>query len=451
MKYTILTFGCQMNKSDSERLASTLENLGYTATEKMEDSDLIIFNTCSVRQKAEDRVLGMMKEMAALKRARPDLLVGITGCMTRISSTRKSERKDQLIKRLAEVDLVFRIEDLPKLGSLLKEANPKLAMREIDEAELKNYFQINPRYSNKFQAFVPIMTGCDKFCTYCIVPFTRGREVSRPLEEIYNEVEQLVKNGCVEVTILGQNVNSYGLSWADKKSNQFIYDNEQPFVHLLKKLDQITGLKRLRFTSPHPQDMMPDVVAAIATGRTLMPYIHLPVQSGSDEVLRRMNRNYTAADYLKIVADIKKQMPDCALSTDIIVGFPGETDEQFMETYRLFKEVEFDMSFTARFSPRRGTAAQKLMTDDVPAKEKARRWHLLNDLLKEISVRKHKQFLGQTVEVLVEGFDAEKGVCTGRTEHFKYIEFPGTEEMVGEFVPVKVNKGLLWMLKGEAV
>lgn len=437
-----------MNKSDSERLASTLENMGYSKTDEHEKSNFIVFNTCSVRQKAEDRVFGMMKEMAKLKENKQKLLVGITGCMTRVSSTRNSEKRDKLLSRLESLDIVFRIEDLPKLGSLLEEANPEFAPKEVDEGELKNYFEINPRYSNKFQAFVPIMTGCDKFCTYCIVPFTRGREVSRSIDEIAEEIEKLVANGCVEVTILGQNVNSYGLSWADKRSNKYNYDTP-PFVQLLKRIDQIEGLKRLRFTSPHPQDMTPDVVDILANGRTLMPYIHLPVQSGSNEVLRRMNRNYTREDYLKIIKNIRDLMPDCTISTDIIVGFPGETEEQFMDTYDLFKEVEFDMSFTARFSPRRGTAAERLMTDNVTREEKAKRWHMLNDLLKEISARKHRAFIGKTVEVLVEDYNEETGECTGTTPHFKRAQFKGSPELLGQFVDVKVNGSATWLLKGK--
>lgn len=450
MRAAIVTFGCQMNQSDSERLATTLENLGYKITDDQAKSDLIIFNTCSVRQKAEDRVLGQMKHMARFKAKNPNLIVAITGCMTRISSTRKTLKKDRLLNQLAEVDVIFRIEDLPKLGSLLKEVNPELAMREVAEGELKNYFQINPRYNNKFQAFVPIMTGCDKFCTYCIVPFTRGREVSRPIEEIYKETVELCKKDCVEITLLGQNVNSYGLSWADKRSGQFSYETP-PFVQLLQKIDKVPGLKRLRFTSPHPQDMTPDVVKAIADLKTLMPYIHLPVQAGSNEVLRRMNRNYTREDFFKVVDSIKEHMPDCTLSTDIIVGFPGETDEQFMETYTLFERVEFDMSFTARFSPRRGTAAQKLMTDDVSREEKARRWHKLNDLLKGISERQHKAYIGKTVEVLVEEYDPKTKTAQGRTPHFKNTQFPSETDPTGTFVNVVVNDSNIWYLFGEAV
>lgn len=450
---SIITFGCQMNKSDSERLATTLENLGYQVKDsheelKNEQADLVIFNTCSVRQHAEDRVFGMLKQLGRLKSQRPELLIAITGCMTRVSSTQKSQNRDQLLKQLKEVDFVFRIEDLGKISHLIKEVQPNFSTKEMEEAELNNYFAINPRYTNKFQAFVPIMTGCDKFCTYCIVPFTRGREVSRDLNEIYLEVVSLVEQGCIEVTLLGQNVNSYGLSWSDKRSGNFNYDTP-PFVQLLKKLDQIPGLKRLRFTSPHPQDMTDDVITTIAEARTMMPYIHLPVQAGNNEVLRRMNRNYTREDYLKIIAEIKRQIPDCALSTDIIVGFPGETDEQFEDTYSLFEEVEFDMSFTARFSPRRGTAAEKLMTDDVSPEEKARRWHKLNDLLKVVSQKKHAQFMGQTLEVLVETYDEKTGLCTGRTPHFKKTEFPGNAELVGKLIDVKIKETLTFLLKGE--
>lgn len=449
LKYFIQTFGCQMNHSDSERLSSLLESYGYKQAAEINEATLIIFNTCSIKQRAEDKVLGQMKKLSRLKRDNPEILVAITGCMTRITSTKHDQKRDDLLKRLKELDFVFQIKDLPRVGQLLKTVKPDLAILEASEADLESYFKIQPKYSTGFQAYIPIMTGCDKFCTYCIVPYSRGRETSRKIEEIYLEAVQLVEAGCLEITLLGQNVNSYGLSWNDKKSGNFSYD-KNPFVQLLEKLDTIPGLQRLRFTSPHPQDMTNDVIDCIADSRTLMPYIHLPLQSGSDFILKKMNRNYDRAKFKSIVDYIRKRMPDCTISTDIIVGFCGETEEHFQETYEFFEEVGFDLAFISQFSARKGTAADKLMTDNVSREDKARRWHALNDLLRKTSRARNDYFLGKTVYVLVEKFlDGDVGRATGRSEHFKEVYFNGTADMVGKIVPVKITKSLDWLLEGE--
>jgi tRNA-2-methylthio-N6-dimethylallyladenosine synthase len=447
LTYHIMTFGCQMNQSDSERLSALLESYGYSKVEDIEAASLIIFNTCSIKQKAEDKVLGHMKLVRKLKKKNPNVIAGITGCMTRITSTIHSRERDDLLKRIDCLDFAFPIKDLPQVGDLLKQIQPLLGLQEIAQAEIDNYFKIQPKYETSFQAYIPIMTGCDKFCTYCIVPYSRGREMSRNIDAIYNEAVELVENGCKEITLLGQNVNSYGLSWIDKKSGQFTYD-EAPFVQLMKKIDTIEGLSRLRFTSPHPQDMTPDVIDTIAEGRTLMPCIHLPLQSGSDEVLKKMNRNYDTAKFREIVEYIRKRMPDCTITTDMIVGFCGETEEQYEETYDFFKEMEFDLAYISQFSARKGTIADKLMSDDVDRKEKARRWHRLNDLLRESSRAKCKSFEGKTVKVLVEGYRDDKNVLYGRSEHYKEVLFEGPKDLVGEIVDVKITEAQDWLLEG---
>jgi tRNA-2-methylthio-N6-dimethylallyladenosine synthase len=450
LKYIISTFGCQMNYSDSERLASLLESYGYSAADSIEEATLVIFNTCSIKQKAEDRVLGQMKTIAKMKKKNPDVLFGITGCMTRLTSSRISQKKDKLLTQLKELDFVFQIQDLPKVGELLKQVKPDLAILEASEADLDSYFKIQPKYATPFQAYIPIMTGCDKFCTYCIVPYSRGREKSRKIDDIYLEAVQLVESGCKEITLLGQNVNSYGLSWNDKKSEIFSYE-ENPFVQLLKKLDTIPGLLRLRFTSPHPQDMTPDVIDTIADSRTLMPYIHLPLQSGSDYILKRMNRNYDTAKFRSIVEYIRKRMPDCTISTDMIVGFCGETAEHYEETYNFFKEIGFDLAFISQFSARKGTAADKLMTDDVSREDKAQRWHRLNDLLRVTSLKRNQYFEGKTVKVLVEKQNNDSGLLHGRSEHYKEVLFKGDTSLIGEVVEVKIDKALEWLLEGTLV
>lgn len=458
-----------MNYSDSERVSAVLENLGLEPAKSNQNADLIVLNTCSVRQKAEDRILGLMPLFTDLKKKKGNLLIAITGCMVRKSSTKKSLVKDELVKKLSEVDLVFRIEDLAKLPALLAEIGcvklhydnclSAVARSQASEGR-ENYFKITPKYTSKFQAFVPIMTGCDKFCAYCIVPYARGREKSRPIKEIFKECEKLVGNGCREITLLGQNVNSYGLSMLDQKSGKFKYDENQkvwpwkiqgksPFAALLCKIDKLKskGLKRVRWTSAHPRDMTDDVIETVAKLKTQMPYIHLPIQAGDDKVLRKMNRPYTAADYKRIIKKIRKAIPSCAVSTDIIVGFCGETKQQFENTYRLYKEIEWDMAYIARYSPRKFTLAYKTMQDNVPAGEKARRWHKLNKILTAVSRKKHKASIGKTVEVLVER--CKNGICEGYSEHFKRTQFHGTKDLIGKFVKVKILKAGDWHLTGE--
>lgn len=457
MKYHIKTYGCQFNYSDSERLAAVLENLGYKSTDKEEKADLIVFNTCSVRQKAEDRVYGMMRRMAELKMRNKKLRLGFTGCMVRKSSTRESVEPDPLIKNSKTLDMAFRIEDLAKLRELLREAGASLPSGKNDEMQdgtLENYFKINPLYASKFQAFVPISRGCDKFCAYCIVPYARGREKSRPMDEILSECEKLAENGCKEITLLGQNVDSYGLGFLDRKNGKFplLKPGEKIyFTRLLEKMDCLKkkGLRRVRWTSPHPKDLTDDLIEAVATLETQMPYIHLPVQAGSNAVLKAMNRPYTREHYLKLIKRIRKAIPDCAISTDIIAGFCGETREMFEETMEMFREVRWDMAYIAKYSPRKFTAAYRIMKDDVSRKEKDRRWDKLNKVLTAISLEKHKAFVGKTVNVLVE--KCVKGVCEGRCEHFKRTQFKGNAKMIGKIIPVEITEAHEWNLRGVAM
>lgn len=456
MKYHIKTYGCQFNYSDSERTAAVLENIGFQPTEREEEADFIIFNTCSIRQKAEDRVYGMMPRMQELKQRNERLKVGITGCMVRKSSTRRTNEPDPLVANLDALDLTFRIEEVANLPKMLREIDPEIPLPpEIDEGEvgtLQNYFKIAPKYANPFQAFVPIARGCDKFCAFCIVPYTRGREKSRSMDEILRECEALVSRGCKEITLLGQNVDSYGLSFLDRQENRFAplkAGEKIYFTRLIEEIDKLKtqGLKRVRWTSPHPKDLTDDVIEAVARLETQMSYIHLPVQAGSNAMLRRMNRPYTRERYLELIAKIRRAIPDCAISTDIIVGFCGETEEMFEETCALFEEVRWDMAYLAQYSMRKFTAAQRTMKDDVSRAEKERRWHRLNDLLTKISLEKHKAFAGKTVEVLVER--CENGVCEGRSEHFKRTQFPGSAELIGKIISVKVTEAFDWNLSGK--
>jgi len=479
-----------MNYSDSERISSYLKDLGWKVAKDESDADLIIFNSCSVRQKAEDRVIGKMKDLG-IKKRKKKFLIALTGCMVRKSSTKKSEKdfQDHFIKILKPLDIAFRIEDLPKLKGLIEEASGKKSKGKTTAAKTpktkidNDYFHIAPDYTSQVQAFIPISTGCDKFCTYCIVPYSRGREISRKMEDILAEAEDLVKNGCLEITLLGQTVDSYGLSNIDRQKKLFKYDKidagieKPPFVQLLEKLDKLhkQGLRRVRFTSPHPKDASQALIECYGRLKTLMPHIHLPVQAGDNTTLKRMNRPYTRERYIEIVKALRKQLPDIAITTDIIVGFCGETEKEFENTYKLYKDLEFDFAFLAQYSVRRGTYASKNLENDVSRTEKARRWHRLNDLLTKITHEKLKKFVGQEVEVLVEkaepftqnakpsakktdikqtkkSLDETLTLYRGKTPHMKEVQFTSSRKnLKGTLQKIKITKAENWLLFGELI
>lgn len=443
-----------MNYSDTERMESYLQALGYEKTENFENANLIMFNTCSIRKHAEDRVYGHMRTIGRIKKERPDLMVVVSGCMVRKSSSRYSTERDKLFSSMRELDIALRTEELPRLAGLAREINPEIHIPEIKEESLESYFKITPTHTShqsKAQAFVAISNGCDKFCTYCIVPYSRGREKSRNIEDILAECTQLVENGCKEITLIGQTVNSYGLSQYDKEEQTFAFlGQKEPFVYLLEEIDKLSakGLQRLRFTSPHPRDMSDQLIHAMATLKTHMPYLHLPVQSGDDRTLKRMNRNYTTSEYRKIVEKLRKAIPDISISTDVIVGFCGETEEEFKNTYKFFDEMNFEHAYLAQYSERPGTTAARFIKDDISEKVKGERWHKLNDiLLKKKSLKAHKRFLNRIVNVLVE--NQEGKICLGRSEHFKTVQFNSGRKLLGEIVPVKITKALEWILEGE--
>lgn len=465
MKYHIQTLGCAMNYSDSERLSALLEKLGYQKTENAEETDIYIFNTCSIRQKGEDRVYGKMKTLGEWKKRNPRLLVGLTGCMVRNTSTKNSlkEERDKLFN-IIDLDFVFKIKDLHLLGEILSDAEPNLEIPDLDEARLTDYLNVEPKYGSNFQAYVPIQTGCDKYCTYCIVPFARGRERSRPMRDIVEECTRLVENGCKEIMLGGQTVNSYGKNIVDKDKPEFAAIREKgidPFVELLTQIDHLSekGLLRLRFTSPHPYDFSDDLIAAHSKLKTMTPHIHLPIQAGDNDVLRKMNRRYTAEDYEKIIEKFRAQNPGCSVTTDIIVGFCGETDEQFEKTYELYENIKWDFAFLARYSPRPGTVSVKAFEDDIPREEKARRWHRLNSLLEKYSREYNQTLVGKTMEVLVERYLSDTGEYEGKSAENKVIQFPApqnhadqnTDSLVGQMVTVKGTQALKWVIKGEMI
>ena len=438
MKYYIQTLGCAMNYSDSERVASVLEDIGYERTAVPEETDLYIFNTCSIRQKGEDRVYGQLRNVANWKKHNPRLMIGITGCMVRDTSSRNTEEnKDDLLRRLEELDFVFRINDTHRLPQIMEEAEPQLELPTVpsitETGAATDYLKVAPKYTSDFQAFVPIQIGCDNYCTYCIVPYSRGREKSRPFDEIVAECRALVEGGCKEITLVGQTVNSYGKSVTDQKApdNEFA-QMDDPFVELLTQLDKLQelGLSRLRFTSPHPRDYSDALIEAHATLNTLTPHFHLPIQAGDDEVLQRMNRQYTLEHYAGLVDKIRKRVPDASITTDIIVGFCGETDEQFARTEQAFKDLQWDMAYLARYSPRTGTTSVRAWQDDVSRQEKARRWHALNDILEKSSAAYHANMIGQTHEVLIEKYLPETAEYQGRARNNKVVQFPADPQAV---------------------
>lgn len=442
-----------MNYSDTERMEAYLQALGFEKTNSPEDAGIVVFNTCSIRKKAEDRIFGNMILMRKIRKKNPKLIVAITGCMVRKSSSRYSSERDKLFNRVKELDIALKIDELPKLAELVRELDLGVDIPVIGEENLEDYFQINPVHNScpvKTQAFVAISNGCDNFCTYCIVPYSRGREKSRKIEDVVSECEKLVSEGCKEITLIGQTVNSYGLSKHDKEAGTFddVPDSE-PFVLLLEEIDKLrkNGLERVRFTSPHPKDMSDSLIDAITSLKTQMPYLHLPVQSGDDEVLKRMNRGYTAEHYKKIIKKLRERNPDISISTDIIVGFCGETDEEFKNTCDFFEEMGFEHAYLAQYSERKGTVASKFIKDDIPQKTKKKRWDILNELLKKNSAKALERFVGRTVNVLVE---EQKGdVCTGRSEHFKTVTFSSKENVLGGIVPVKITDSDVWILWGE--
>lgn len=438
-KYLIITYGCQMNLSDSERIAALLESLNCEKTVEPRTADLIVFNTCSVRQTAEDRVFGQNKILKKLKEKNKNLKVVLTGCMTHYP-------EKTLRQRLPLVDIFLDITNLPRLPKLL---GLKTAFR------AKDYFSIAPKQSD-FRALIPVSTGCNNFCSYCVVPRSRGREYSRPAEEIIREAKTAAKNGAKEIWLLGQNVNSYGLSektvWENKtrqNKKPKIQKGRLTFADLLREINKIEGDFWIRFTSPHPKDFSDDLIAAMEECEKFPKYVNLPVQSGDDKVLKKMNRNYTAAHYEKLVKKLRKAMPDIAISTDTIVGFPGETKKQSQNTVKLYKKLKFDMAFIAKYSPRPGTASTLSFKDDVPPKEKDRRFKALTDELRKTSFENNKKHRDKIERVLVE--EKNKGRFFGRNGAYKLVEIAGKRTntpKIGEFVNVKITKAKEWVVKG---
>jgi tRNA-2-methylthio-N6-dimethylallyladenosine synthase len=434
--FYLKTFGCQMNKDDSDSVSQILLNQGYRQSKAIEDAQIILINTCAVRQKAEDKALTLVGRLAPLKRKNPDLITGVLGCVAQNQGV-------DLLAHFPHLDLVIgprNVHHIDELISKIRKERNKVFSLDLTE-EIFLFPKYNGYLKQRVTSFLKIMEGCDNFCSFCIVPFVRGRETSVPATKIIDRAYQLIREGVREITLIGQNVNSY-----NEKSKA-----EPSFAGLLKTLDEIPGLQRLRFTTSHPKDLSDELIGLFGRLKTLCPHIHLPVQSGSDAVLRRMNRGYTAEQYRKLIEKLRRTRPDIAVSSDMIVGFPGETEKDFQDSLSLIEEVEFDNLFSFRYSDRRGTKATRL-PNKVAEEEKQERLSLLQERQRQITLAKNRSLEGTTQTVLEEGPAKHGGEQrSGRTPGNKILNYVSTTDLAGASVRVKVLKGFQNSLFGEFV
>ncbi len=432
----IRTYGCQQNVADSEKIKGMLFDMGFGFTENAEDADFILFNTCAVREHAEDRVFGNVGALKNIKRKHPSVLIGLCGCMME-----QQHVTDRLYKSFPFVGLVFGTHSLHKFPELFYNAitaGKRVYETGVDDKTV--YEGIPIKRDGTFKGWLPIMYGCNNFCTYCIVPYTRGRERSRKFDDVVNEAKQMINAGYKDITLLGQNVNSYGKNFEEKVT----------FAQLLSEIDKIEGDYWIRFMTSHPKDCSKELIDVIAGSKHISSHLHLPFQSGNDRVLKAMNRSYNREKYLDIINYAKEKIPDLSLTSDIIVGFPGETYEEFLDTVTLVKEVEFTSLFTFIYSPREGTPAAKF-DDPYSAAEKSKWFQELLKVQEEIAAKRCASMVGKTVKILVEGKTDKDGILTGRTSGNIIVDFPGEENIIGEFAYVKITKARNWILNGELV
>lgn len=428
--YKILPYGCQMNFSDGERFKGQLEKLGYKEAEKLEDASVIILNTCCVREAAEKKIYGKIGEIKKLKEKNPNLILGITGCMSQ-------KEGDNIFKKAPHVDFVLgtnKMKDLPEVLEEVKMSRGHIVKLsgDYDMPEA-----VEPVKSDSLFAYVPIMYGCNNFCTYCIVPFVRGRERSRKPEEIKMEIENLIKNGVKEITLLGQNVNSYG-----KDLHNF------DFGDLLKMVDEIEGIVRVRYMTSHPKDLSDKVIEIIKNSKHICDHFHLPVQHGNDKMIKLMNRGYTISYYKDLIKKIRAHFPNASFTTDLIVGFPGEEEEDFEDLLKFLKEIKYDQGYTFMYSKRSGTPAAE-MDNQVDGEIKKKRLQKLMDVQNEISLDINRKLENQVLSVLVEGESKnDKSIYQGRTTTNKIVLFPHKNEKIGDLVNVRIKKAQTWVLKG---
>lgn len=437
LKYHITTYGCQMNVHDSEKLAGMLAAIGYTQAPTQEDADLILFNTCCVRENAEQRVYGNVGSLYARKQENPDLIIGVCGCMMQ-----QEDVASYIAHKFPFVDLIFGTHNLHHFPKLLLEAiGSKETTMEILYEKGQIVEDVPIKRNPGVSAWTTIMYGCNNFCSYCIVPYVRGRERSREPHDILDEITSLSQSGYKEVTLLGQNVNSYGTGNMDSCS----------FSNLLRDINQIRGIERIRFMTSHPKDLSDDLIKAMGESDKVCEHIHLPIQSGSNKILKAMNRKYNRDAYLELVRKLREQIPGIAITTDIIVGFPGETDEDFSQTLDIVERVGFDSAYTFIYSPRKGTPASKL-TQQIDKDIVKKRLHTLMDYQNKVSKEINDKYLGKTLGVLAEGTSKNnKDIYSGRSRTNKLVHFSAPFDVTGKIVKVKISDSKTWTLQGTMI
>jgi tRNA-2-methylthio-N6-dimethylallyladenosine synthase len=466
-RYLVRTFGCQMNEHDSERLAGLLEAQGLVATDSAEDADVVVLNTCCIRENADNRLYGHLGQLRALKQRRPGMQIAVGGCLAQ-------KDREKVLERAPWVDAVFGTHNVGRAVDLLQRAQwqgPVVEILDAAASEADEFPSALPVHRElPFAAWVTIQVGCDNHCAFCIVPAVRGREISRPFAEVVAEVEQLASRGTIEVTLLGQNVNSYGRDLAlkargshDWRGQRYLTGDEwamasaprlRPlFADLLRAVARVEGIERVRFTSPHPKDLRPETIEAMANEKAVCPHLHLPLQSGSDRVLAKMHRGYTAQRYLERLQAARNSVPDLAVTTDIIVGFPGEDESDFERTLEVAAQAEYDSAYTFIFSPRPGTEAAARTEDFIPPEVTAERFERLRQVVERSALRRHEQRIGRTEEVLIEG-QAKKGgpnVYSGRSRQNKLVHLEGQSFRPGTVVEALVQQAAPHFLKGKLV
>ena len=436
IKAFVHTFGCQQNVSDSERIKGMLSEMGYAFCDKADEANLVIFNTCAVREHAENRVFGNIGELKHQKEQNPELIIGLCGCMMQ-----QPHIAQQIKEKYQQVDLVFGPQMIYRLPELLYKSmtEHKKIFATLDEDRIAEDLPI--RREGKLKAFIPIMYGCNNFCSYCIVPYVRGRERSRRPELILKEVRELVEQGFKEFTLLGQNVNSFGKD----------FEETYNFARLLREINEIEGDFRIRFMTSHPKDATRELIETMASCSHLSKHIHLPVQSGSNRILQKMNRGYSREEYIELARLAREKMPELTITTDIIVGFPGETYEDFLDTLDLMKKVEFDAIFSFIYSKRKGTPAE-IMPDQITKEDKSKRFGELLKVQEDVSFNRNSKIVGKTVRILVEGREkSDSDFLTGRTDGNIIVNFIGDEQLIGQFIDIKIVRNKTWILIGELI
>ena len=435
-KYYIETQGCQMNEYDSDKMKDLLsQNLGFQSTKNKEEADILIVNTCSIREKAQEKVFSLLGNWRKLKKNKPDLVIGVAGCVA-------SQESDEISQRAPYVDMVIGPQTIHRLPEIYeKSLESKKTIVDVEFPLIEKFDNLPKNSQSKFSEYVTIMEGCSKYCSYCVVPYTRGTEVSRPLKDIVDEVNNLVENGTKEIILLGQNVNAY------------FYENEKGdiinFGLLLFYLSRNKGIKRIRYTTSHPNNFDEQTYLAYEKLPQLVSHLHLPIQSGSDKVLAAMKRGYTVLEYKSVIRKLKKARPDITFSSDFIVGFPGETEDDFLKTIDLIKDIEFDQSYSFIYSKRPGTPAASL-EDNTPYSVKKERLKFLQETINSLSKNRSKSIIGEKAEVLVEGVSSKfENMVTGRTTNNKIVNIPGHNKLVGELLNIQITDFNNKSLKGE--